>query len=398
MSDFLVRKLRPDEDRAALDLFRSALHVKATTDEEWPRISGVMEPERGFGAFDPELVGTVRSFDSELTLPGGGTVPVGAVSLVGVRADRTRRGVLSSMMRAQFEDFAARGVPAAILHASEGTIYGRFGYGIASRGKSYQLDRHRARLRDQVPSGGEVSLLDFGDTIEQWPSLYSAGSGTRPGMIARSPYLWAGYERDLHRVTGVVATAVHRGPDGADGYVTYSVDRSFGSEVVLEIQELLYANAEAFAGLWRYLLSVDLVDRITASKRPLDEPVELLFTDPRKVTVNAVQDEIWLRLVDVAAMLNAREYQGESLVIQVTDPFLEHNSGRYRVSPEGTVRTGEPADLALDADTLAMLYLGTWRASALAAAGRLHATRQSALDRVDLLFSTRVNSWCGTFF
>lgn len=399
MSDFSVRPLRSDEDRAALDLFRRALHVKELTDEEWSAAAESFQPDRALGAFDPELIGTVRSFDSEVTLPGGGTTPLAAVSLVGVRSDRTRRGVLTALMRAQFEDFAARGFPAAMLHASEGAIYGRFGYGVAARGKSIEVDRHRARFRPEVPAGGQISLLDLEGTIEQWPSLFDALPRTRPGMIARSPNLWPGYVREVRRSTTPIATAVHQGPDGTDGYVTYTVERAhFGAPAQLKIQSFHYASPDAFAGLWRYLLSVDLVDRVTAEKRPLDEPIELLFTDPRHAAVQKTQDEGWLRLVDVAAMLDARTYHGEPVVIEVNDPFLEHNSGRYRLSGEGAARTTDPADLGLDADTLSMLYLGGWRASDLATAGRVRATGESALERADLLFGTRVNPWCGTFF
>ncbi|WP_340682074.1 GNAT family N-acetyltransferase [Amycolatopsis coloradensis] len=399
MSDFSVRRLRSDEERAATDLFRRALHAKEMTDEEWSAIVPSMQPDRGFGAFDQELIGTLRSFDSEVTLPGGGTTPLAAVSLVGVRADRTRRGVLTGLMRAQFEDFAARGVPAAMLHASEGAIYGRFGYGVAVRAKSIEVDRHRARFRPEAPTGGEISLLDLESTVEQWPSLFDALPRTRPGMIARSSHLWPGYERELRRATTPVTTAVHRGQDGVDGYVTYTVERAhFGAPALLKIQSFRYASPDAFAGLWRYLVSVDLVDLITAEKRPLDEPVELLFRDPRHVTVQKIQDEGWLRLVDVARMLDARTYRGEPVVIEVTDPFLDHNSGRYRLSEDGAVRTTDPADLELHADTLSMVYLGGWRPSDLAAAGRVRATGAAALERADLLFGTRVNPWCGTFF
>ncbi|EME50801.1 GNAT family N-acetyltransferase [Amycolatopsis decaplanina] len=399
MSDFSVRLLRSDEERAATDLFRRALHVKEMTDEEWSAIAASVQPDRGFGAFDPELIGTVRSFDSEVTLPGGGTTPLAAVSLVGVRADRTRRGVLTALMRAQFEEFSARGVPAAMLHASEGAIYGRFGYGVAVRAKSIEIDRRRAKFRPEVPAGGQISLLDLESTIEQWPSLFDAVPRTRPGMIARSPNLWPGYIREVRRATTPIATAVHRGPDGADGFVTYTVERAhFGAPALMKVHSFHYASPDAFAGLWRYLLSVDLVDRITAEKRPLDEPVELLFTDPRDAAVPKVQDEGWFRLVDVATMLDARTYRGEPVVIEVTDPFLEHNSGRYRLSEDGAARTTDPADLELHADTLSMVYLGGWRPSDLAAAGRVRATGEAALERADLLFGTRVNPWCGTFF
>jgi predicted acetyltransferase len=68
------------------------------------------------------------------------------------------------------------------------------------------------------------------------------------------------------------------------------------------------------------------------------------------------------------------------------------------VSEDGVERTTAPAELRLGVDALAMLYLGAWRASSLAAAGRIEASATRALTTADLLFGTRVASWCGTFF
>ena len=161
MSDFEIRTLRADELRAASDLFRDSLHAPRSDDADWERVARVYQPGGTIGAFDPELVGTARSFDAELTVPGGARLPMAGVTGVGVRADRTRRGVLRALMTAQLEDFAARGVVFANLLASEAPIYGRFGYGLATRHRSYSVDRHRAQLRQDVPVTGEVELLEL---------------------------------------------------------------------------------------------------------------------------------------------------------------------------------------------------------------------------------------------
>ena len=80
---------------------------------------------------DGEIVGGAGAFPFSLSVPGG-ALPCAGVTIVGVYPTHRRRGVLRSMMEAQLRDVHERGEPIAALWASEETIYGRFGYGIAS--------------------------------------------------------------------------------------------------------------------------------------------------------------------------------------------------------------------------------------------------------------------------
>lgn len=399
VSDYTVRALRPDEHRAACDLFRATLHARVTTDD-WRYSERTYQPGRTLGAFDTELIGTARSFDAELTVPGGNRLPMGAVTGVGVRPDRTRRGVLTELMRAQLKDLAARGVPLAGLYASEAAIYGRYGYGAATRCRNYEVDRRRAVLRPGVPAGGEIELLGLDATLEALPEIYAGLPHTRPGMMTRPAYWWPSFERHARKSETPVVTAVHHGARGPDGFVVYSVNRTHWDDPSeLEVRSLHSANGEAFAGLWRYLLGVDLVDVIMAGARPLDEPTELLFTDPRRCSTTAGGDaDFWVRLVDVPVALAARDYDGEPVVIEVVDPVLEANSGRYLVSPDEVTRTTEPAGLRLGVDALAVVYFGAWRASVLAGAGWIQPIDSEAVVRADRLFRTGVSAWCGTHF
>ncbi|MTD56841.1 GNAT family N-acetyltransferase [Amycolatopsis pithecellobii] len=399
MSDYTVRLLRPDETFEATALFHAALHAPPPKDDERPYLERMFQPGRAFGAFDTELIGSARSFDAELTVPGGKRVPLGAVTGVGVRADRTRRGVLSRIMHAQLTDFAARGVPLAGLYATEGSIYGRFGYGVATVTQDFQVDRRRALLRPEVPASGEVELLRMPDAVERLAALYARLPLTRPGLMTRPPYWWARFERHAHRDDDRPLAIIHNGPGGPDGLAIYNVRRNgWRDPSTLDVWDLHVATPDAYTGLWRYFLSVDLVDTIEAGDRPRDEPLPLLFTDMRAARITRGGDDLWLRLVDVPAALAAREYDGEPVVLEVTDPLLEANSGRYRVGPGGVTRTELPARLRLGADALAMLYLGTWQASALVAAGRIQAADEDAPRLADRLFATGGQAWCGTHF
>ncbi|WP_439380373.1 GNAT family N-acetyltransferase [Amycolatopsis lexingtonensis] len=400
MSDFEIRTLHTDEHRAASDLFRDTVHFRPATDAEWEHSGRAYQPGGAIGAFDPELIGTARFFDAELTVPGGARVPMAGVTSVGVRADRTRRGVLRALMAAQLEEFSTRGVVCANLLASEAGIYGRFGYGLATRNRTYHVDRARARLRPDAPAGGEIELLNADRAWEVLPGVYDR-IGRRPGMMSRPEVLWRLYEAQCRRRSQPMKAVVHHGPDGPDGFATFFVE---GLEAHpwtkdLEVPDLFAATPAAFAGLWRFLLGVDLVDRIVAEERPLDEPIELLLADHRRLTENRIGDEHWIRLVDVPKALAAREYgPGEPVVVEVTDPLLPDNSGTYRITPDGAERGDGPAVLRLDVTTLAMLYLGTWKASALAGVGRIEVRDAAAPAAADALFGTRSVPWSGSHF
>jgi predicted acetyltransferase len=399
MTGHTIRTLGPGEVRAAGDLFRASMHGKPPSDEEWTYAEGAYQPGRTLGAFDAELIGTARSFDSELLVPGGRWLPMAAVTGVGVRQDRTRRGVLSELMRAQLREFAGRGVAVASLYATEGPIYGRFGYGVATFGKSYNVNRHRARLRPDAPAGGEISLLGLEESIEQLPKLYNELTHSRPGAMVRPSYSWPSFAGYARRSDQAVHTAVHRGRHGVEGFAYYSAGPGAENISVAEIQLMHTTTPAAFAGLWRFLLGLDLIDRVKANLRPTDEPLELILEDRRRAEPSKVDDATWLRLVDVEAALAAREYTGAgSVVLEVADTLLPGNHGRYRVAADGVERTTAEPGLRLRVEELSMLYLGSCRASSLAAAGRLEVADPSALTTADLLFSTRVSAWCGTFF
>jgi predicted acetyltransferase len=398
MSDFEIRTLATDEHRAASDLFRGTVHFPPADDTEWERTARTYQPGGTLGAFGPDLVGTARAFDAELTVPGGARLPMAAVTGVGVRADRTRRGILRALMTAQLEDFAGRGVVFANLLASEAAIYGRFGYGLATRCRTYGVDRHRARVRPDVPVGGEIELLEIDRAFEVCPVVYER-LRRRPGGMTRPEVLWRLYENQSRRRTQPMKTVVHHGADGPDGFVRYFVEGGHDQPKQLEVMDLFAGSPAAFAGLWRFLLGVDLVDRVVAEERALDEPIELILADHRHAAVERVADEHWIRLVDVPKALAAREYgHAAPVVLEVVDPLLPGNSGAYRIGPDGAERTDGPAALRLDVTSLAMVYLGTWRVSALADAGRIEVRDPAAPAAADLLFGTRVASWSGSYF
>ncbi|MGY2123630.1 GNAT family N-acetyltransferase [Nocardia gipuzkoensis] len=389
--------LTEDDLRSAMALFRTAmvgLPPLTPTAE-------LSEPGRALGAYiEGELIGTAESYTSWLVVPGGTRVPHAAVTHVGVLPTHTRRGVLTALLHRQLADIAERGEVVATLRASEGGIYARFGYGIASSFARVEVQRRRARLRDTVAAAGPVRFVDGVAAWKLLPQIYATADISWTGAVDRPEYWW--------RLQELLSTApsyclVH-GPAGAeDGFARYQpVDPASWlsrPEKQVVVNDFVAATPTAYRGLIRQLLSIDLVETFVFPFVALDSPLRHLLTDERAAQVVSTRDETWLRLVDVTQALARRAYrEAAAVVVEVVDPLLAANSGRYRIAVDGVRRVRETAEVTVGVADLAAVYLGgtTWRA--LAFAGRVDEHRPGAVAAADALFATDGLPFSGTFF
>lgn len=361
--------------------------------------------ERMHAAFDgEETVGGAGVFPFELTVPGG-SLPCAGVTVVGVLPTHRRRGALAALMRAQLDDVHARGEPVAALWASEETIYGRYGYGLASLAGEIELPRTHTAYRSDEPSRGRVRLLVAGEALDVLPPLYERIRREHPGMFSRSREWW-----ELRRLSD---PPERRGGAGAKqwalleldgrpaGYATYRIKPGFeagssiGEAIVLEA---LADSPSATRELWRFLLDIDWVATVKASLLPMDHPLFHLLATPRRMNFR-VGDALWLRLVDIGAALSGRSYAGGgAIVLDVGDAYCPWNEGRWRIEGGKAARTDAEPDLALDVQALASVYLGGFTFAELAAAERVEELVPGALQHADALFASAPKPWCPEIF
>lgn len=359
---------------------------------------------------DGRMVGASAALSLELTVPGPATVPAAGVTLVGVLPTHRRRGHLRRMMGALLDDAAARGEPLAALLASESLIYGRFGYGVATSEVSVEIDTDHGSFLPRVPSGGRVTLVDPAEAAKVLPEVLDAARRRTPGDVTRPASWWDGVFRDPERRrdgAGARFYAVHESPRGeADGYAVYRVKSEWDAGLPRGralAGEVVGLTPEAEADLWRYLLSLDLVEVVQAGSRPFDDPLRWMLADPRRLRVTARGDFLWVRVLDVSAALSARRYATDGrLVLEVADGFRPATSGTYTLEggPEGAAcrRSHDEPDLALAVEDLGALYLGDVGASVLAAAGRVVERRPGALTRADAMLAVHPAPFCRTHF
>ena len=385
------------------------LIIRPVTDEELPAFN-----DTEMAAFDGDrIVGTAGIYSFQLTVPGppGRTrqLEAAGVTAVGVLPTHRRRGILTRLMARQLDDIAERGEPLALLTASEGGIYGRFGYGAATFFRKVDVDSRRARLIRPPEGPGRVLLLDNAEAAKVLPAVYDRTRRVKVGEVSRSEAWWTELLRDSEHHQGGHGKrfdAVHeRVPGEADGYVTYRFQHNWVEQQprgIVHVEELVAADDEVHSALWSYLLGIDLAETVRGYV-PLDDPMAWRLIDGRSFRTSRIGEHVWLRVLDVPAALAGRGYGADGrLVLRVDDRFRPASGGTFRlVVADGTGEAG-PArgrpDLELAAGELGSLYLGgvAWRD--LARAGRVAEHTPGALELADRMFASYPAPWSSTDF
>jgi predicted acetyltransferase len=406
-----------------------ASQLRPVTAEEWPRFSRgmsavfgddptgpffdavppVAELDRSLGLFDGDRVAATSGIYSlEMSVPGGLPVPCAGITWVTVSPTHRRQGVLTAIMRRQLDAIRdAEREPVAALWAAEASIYGRFGYAPASWRGGWTGRTERLRLRPDVDGGtGRVRLVEVDEFRAAAVGLHDRLRRGVPGAMARDDRWWDRALRDdPDQRKGATARqhVLHVEADGTTtGFATYRLKAGWNDDAepegTLTVGEFWAATPAAYATLWRFLFSHDLIRTIDAPQQPYDEPLRHLLVDARALHARPA-DGLWVRLVDVGRALAARRYPAPiDLVIEVRDDFCPWNAGRWRLAghPAGGYcgRTDLDPDLVLGIEELSAVYLGGTSLAALHAAGRVTEISPGAATLAATAFGWPVPPWC----
>jgi predicted acetyltransferase len=358
----------------------------------------VFEPERSLVATDGDvIVGHAAAYTRDLTVPGA-ILPAAHVTLVGVAPTHRRRGMLRQMMQRQLREVAEAGhEPIAVLWASETKIYPRFGYGMAAQRLIAEVDTREVTLSGPPPApGSRLRMIEPGRDFGELAKVYEMLRPGRTGWSSRDDRWWRFVLADVPPMRDGATPlrgVVHETAEGPTGYAVWRTKDGWGRggpESVADVTEVVAADPATYTALWRLLLDLDLTRTTKAHFLTLDEPLQHLVDEPRRLRL-AVSDALWVRIVDLPGALARRAYRTEvDVVLEVTDTLLLANAGRWRLTggPGGATcaRTQDPADLACDVLELGAAYLGSTALSALGAAGRVRELTPGALDAASTAF------------
>jgi len=375
----------------------------------WEPGRALVEADRNFGfTVDDRWISTAGVYSRQLTGPGG-VVPVAAVTFVTVNPSYRRRGLLRQMMTHQLADIQRRGTePVALLWASEAAIYGRFGYGHTGPKLHLSGDTRRSAFRPEIPPRpGSVGEVERDTYAEIAPVLHQRFLAQRPGALDRTPPWWTLRLHDPEPWRGGASPqryALHFAEDGQpDGYTAFRVKGGVdGSEAEVRISDLDADSPAAYAGLWRFLLDLDLVGTFLREAGPVDDPLRHLLADERAIRAE-LTDGTYARLVDVPRALESRRYATElDVVLGVEDPLLPDNAGSLRLQggPEGATvtRLRREPDLTVNVRELGAIYLGGVSLTVLHRAGLVVERTPGSVAAVSTAFGADRLPFCPDFF
>ncbi len=363
------------------------------------RVLTAVYAEREFEhAIDPEVpVATFAWFEKLVNVGGGRLIPGHLITWVTVRPTHRRRGLLRSLMTTDLAEAKAGGYPFAALTATEGGIYSRFGFGVSSWSHTIEVDTSPGFTMLREPDR-RVEMCDPSVLRDLAPAIYDRFMRTSPGAMERQQTYVERATGALDPATGEadrgVRAALHFDVDGEpDGYVSYRFAGWSTTPPTIELIDFVAVTDDAYASLWSFLAAIDLSTRVTFKESSEDSPLPWLLTDSRRVKTVGTEDNIWLRILDVRAALEARPwFVPGTLVIDIDDP-LELTGGRFRITSDGenasvdAASASTPSDLGMGIAELGSLYFGGADPVILARAGRIDEYAPGAAVQASAMFS-----------
>lgn len=383
--DYRVVDLSVDAEATALSRATARGFLGSEpSDAELVRMRESAATRRNLGVYEPGAeaetlpVATINSWVAPMTAPGG-EIPMWAISAVTVSAMHRRRGIARNLLEGELRAAASAGVPLAGLTVSEATIYSRYGFGPAVPAARVEIDTSRIGWAG-AEAPGRLEYLEREQLVDELGAVHERARSRRTGQIPGWRGRWlqmAGLGDESKKdaaVRGVRYLDAAGETRGAIAYTLEDLPDAFRS--TLRIRHLAAETDEALRALWRFAVTHDLVDRVEADLRPVDDPIVHLVADQRAVRFT-VHDHGWLRVLDVPAALQARRYAASADVVMQVDDALGFARGTWRVrigaddAAEVTDSDADP-DVMLGVVELSTAYAGAVPLGQLAAAGRVH--------------------------
>ncbi len=378
-------------------------------DELADLIKSTLPTERTLAAFEgDEIVGTFGGYAFDLTVPGG-HIPMEGTTVVTVFPTHRRMGLMNEMMRLHLDNAVDNAYAVAGLWASQSSIYGRYGYGVATHSETVSMESRDITIRPTIELD-RVRRISAEDAATVLPPVFDVALAETPGMYARTPEWWKAevlHDADW-RKRGRTSSriVVHDGPDGPDGYAIYRQKGGEGdddhADGTVHVVEFISTTDRAHAALWSYLTNVDGCPNVRSWNMRIGDPLAAMIDEPRRIRLQSRFDALWILILDVVAALEARTYEEDGeMRFSVAGSFRSDVEGSYLLSIDkgigSCVRIDGPADLEIDIDVLGALYLGGGDAHAYAAAGRIRG-EDEAVDLLHRLFRTVRQPWCNQVF
>lgn len=365
--------------------------------------------DRTYATFDDDnMVGTSAAYRMNMTIPGG-SLPTAGLTEVGIAPTHRRRGLLTAMIQSHFDDADRCAEPLSALWASETSIYGRYGYGMAVPSCEISFNANLAKIgRPEHPD--DLTFATADEVTSTLPALHEQIRTAQPGLFQRSMPMWdKRHIADLDYMRKGQSrrrTVIARRDGEAVGYATFRQKQQWTDTGIpdgyVHVGEVHGVDLVAQHSLWWFLSQIDLYPNVRAE---FDRPNSIVpwLADNFRAVTQQLSDGLWLRVLDVARAMSSRRYDAPGQHrFEVVDERRETTAGTYElnIDTDGVGhcrRSNKRPSVQLSAAGLAALYLGGTRPSSIAAMGGINGD-QEAIERLGRSMAWPIPPWCNESF
>ena len=286
-----------------------------------------------------------------------------------------------------------------MLSASEGSIYGRFGFSPATYRTRWELARHEAALLPAEPDPGSLELVDAAQAKKAWPRVHADVRARRVGELSPLPGRWEGLSDEADGTNGPLRFLAHRDQHGdVDGIANFRLPWSPTADRAgtLVVEALEATNPVAYRAMWGLLSDfVPHQDRRgawpSARRTPAvdaHEPASDAHHPPDGQPLGASSR----RPPSPGATLVPHARQADIHHPIDDDQMCPANNGTWHLKADDPVvtcvPTDEAADLTITLSALSSLYFGGMSAHHLAHAGHITPHTDGAIGQLARMFRT----------
>ena len=402
--DFEFRSIQKEQKEEFNNLVKYVFADGSVEDEEEDEL---LQSEWTTAAFHKgKIVATAAGFPFKMRFNGQANYTDG-VTAVGTDPGFRRRGLVRELITRRLHEVHEHPEQStAILWASMGAIYQRFGYGLGSTQANIKFDPRFAQFQFSAEPKGYVRLVEEEEGKPIIHSLYRSFIEPRTLALHRSDKMWRGAFGTKKRRS--YCAVYFNDQDHPEGYLTFGTreysrqPEGGGPDQRLNVKDYVYQNIHAFRALWEFIRSHDLVGEVEYSA-PLDDPAFNMLLEPRVLRVS-LSDAIWLRIVDVAQTLASRNYaMPSSFCFEIKEDIeCPWNIRKYLVETDGMTtevnKTRRSPQFTITQNGLASLMSGNQSLTQLDRMGRATVNDRKQLVNLDTIFSTLYKPFCNDGF
>ena len=301
MTDRGIKRCSADEFEHFLSVCETAFGRESSA-ADVARWRTVLDPSQLFGAVEGgKIVGTAGAYSLTVATPGGEIAAAG-ITTVGVLPSHRGQGHFQRLMSCVLDEAHGRAEGIAVLWASEGGLYRTFGFGLGTRNARAEVETHAVTFTGGAASK-ELRLIELATAAEVLAPIYDEVHRATPGSLDRSLAWWEAY-----RLTDPLGERGTGGPlqccvfseGGHDkAYALYRIHPRYEHRLhhdSLEVIEAVATTPQSSLAMWRYLMTMDLVESVRADYLPEDHPLSLMVAAPGRLRMTLC-DGLWLRIV-----------------------------------------------------------------------------------------------------